>query len=58
VQRVFEQGKTRFYDYISDKTTSIVNLYNKKSGRSAAAVFNETYPLTEENQIKKRPQSP
>jgi hypothetical protein len=58
VQRVFEQGETRFYDYIADKTTSIVDLYNKKSGTSAAVVFNEINPLTEENQIKKGPQSP
>ncbi len=58
IQRVFEQGETRFYDYISDKITSIVDLYNKKSGVSAALIFNTTNPLTEINQIKKGPQSP
>ena len=58
VQRVFEQGETRFYDYVSDKITSVVDLYNKKSGTNAVLVFDTVNPLTEENQIKKGPQSP
>ena len=58
VQRIFEQGETRFYDYVSDKITTVVDLYNKKSGTSTALVFDPTNPLTEDNQIKIGPQSP
>ena len=58
VQRVFEQGETRFYDYISDSITTVIDLYNKKSGTNAASIFDISNPLTEENQIKKGPQSP
>ena len=58
VQRVFGQGETRFYDYISDSVTTVIDLYNKKSGTNAASIFDISNPLTEENQIKKGPQSP
>ncbi len=58
VQRVFEQGETRFYDYIADKIATVTDLYNKKSGTHAALVFDKNNPLTEENKIKKGPQSP
>ena len=58
VQRVFEQGETRFYDYISDSIITVIDLYNKKSGTNAASIFDIFNPLTEENQIKKGPQSP
>ena len=58
VQRVFEQGETRFYDYVSDRIISVVDLYNKKSGTNAALVYDVSNPLTEENKIKKGPQSP
>jgi Protein of unknown function (DUF3800) len=58
VQRVFEQGETRFYDYIADKITTVTDLYNKKSGTHAALVFDKNNPPTEENKIKKGPQSP
>ena len=49
VQRVFEQGETRFYDYVSDKITMVIDLYNKKSGTNAAIIYDSSNPLTELN---------
>ena len=57
VQRVFETGETRFYDFISKKIERVVDLYNKKGGIAAALTFDRQNPLTEANKII-GPQSP
>ncbi len=58
VQRVFEQGETRFYDYVAGKISTVTDLYNKKSDTGVAWVFDINNPLTEANKIKIGPQSP
>ena len=57
VQRVFETGETRFYDFISNKIERVVDLYNKKGGIAAALTFDRHNLLTETNKIV-GPQSP
>ncbi len=57
VQRVFETGETRFYDFVSPKISRVLELYNKKGGTSATLSFDRQNPLTEVNKIV-GPQSP
>lgn len=57
VQRVYQQGETRFYEYLEPKIERIVELYNKKGGTAATLCFDRQNPLTEANKIAS-PQSP
>jgi len=57
VQRVFETGETRFYDFVSPKIGQVLQLYNKKGGTSATLLFDRQNSLTEKNKIV-GPQSP
>lgn len=51
IQRVFEAGETRFYDFVSDKIERVADIYNKKGGIAAALIFDRQNPLTETNKI-------
>jgi len=55
VQRVFEKGETRFYDYMIDKISLVVDLYDDKSFMGSKNYYKKNYPLTEKNKVS--PQS-
>lgn len=53
VQRVFEKGETRFYDYLKDKIELIVDLFGSNAGyQNPANFFSKEKPLTIKNWIK------
>lgn len=54
VQRIFERGETRFYDYICEKISLVVDLYDyqDKTKPKWYNYYDKKNPLTENNQIK------
>lgn len=51
VQRVFEKGETRFYDFLKDKISRVVDLYDKEKYEDWKNYYNPKNPLTAENKI-------
>ncbi len=51
VQRVFEKGETRFYDYLQDKISLVVDLYDSTKFRGNKNYYNKKNPLTINNKI-------
>ncbi len=56
VQRVFEKGETRFYDYIQDKISLVVDLYDSEKYKGNLNYYTKKNPLTVKNKIS--PQLP
>jgi hypothetical protein len=55
VQRVFEKGETRFYDYMTNKISLVVDLYDSDSYENSKNYYKASHPLTEKNKVS--PQS-
>jgi hypothetical protein len=57
VQRILEKGETRFYDFIFDKISLVVDLYDydDKTKPKWYNYYGKNNPLTENNQIKTDP---
>lgn len=51
VQRIFETGETRFYNYMLSKISLVVDLYGSKSNGFNNHYDNNTNPLTEKNKV-------
>ncbi len=51
VQRVFEKGETRFYDYIINKISLVVDLYDSLSYQDNKNYYTLSNPLTEKNKV-------
>lgn len=51
IQRVFERGETRYYDFISDKITSVIDIYEGLKFTKSQIIFSQTNNLTKENMI-------
>jgi hypothetical protein len=51
VQRVFEKGETRFYDYLRDKIRLVVDLYDTANYEGNRNYYNQRNPLTSNNKI-------
>jgi hypothetical protein len=53
VQRVFQTGETRFYDYLIDKIRLVIDLYDYQDTDKPKwyNYYNKNNPLTEENKI-------
>lgn len=53
IQNVFERGNTRFYDYLQDKVSTVIDLYDFESyGRSGwPNYYGPRNPLTAKNKI-------
>jgi len=51
VQRVFEKGETRYYDYLSDKISLVVDLYDSKKYVGNRNYYTKENPLRAENKI-------
>jgi len=55
VQRVFEKGETRYYEYLKDKISLVIDLYDTKNYKDFKNYYTQKNPLTKEN--KKNPSS-
>lgn len=51
VQRVFEKGETRFYEYICSKIGLVVDLYDRKNYDQWKNYYTSENPLTEKNKV-------
>ena len=51
VQRVFERGDTRFYDFVRDRISLVVDLYDAENYEGSRNYYNPRRPLTAENKI-------
>jgi hypothetical protein len=52
VQRVFEKGETRYYDFISEKISLVVDLYDSEKFKGSKNYYTKRNKLTKENLIK------
>jgi hypothetical protein len=55
IQRVFERGETRYYEYLKDKI-SVIDLYDTENAATGRNIYTSENPLTGE--IKKAHQQP
>ncbi|HWF20286.1 MAG TPA: hypothetical protein VG754_13535 [Verrucomicrobiae bacterium] len=51
VQRVFEKGQTRFYDYLGEKIRLVVDLYDAEKYAGNRNYYDHQNPLTVQNKI-------
>ncbi len=51
VQRVFEKGQTRYYDYLRDKIRVVVDLYDSAKYEGNKNYYDRKNPLTAQNKI-------
>jgi hypothetical protein len=52
VQRVFERGETRYYDFMKDKISVIVDLYDKENYANYGNYYSPKKPITAANMFK------
>jgi len=52
IQRVFEKGELRYYDYISNKISLVVDLYDFEKYKGSKNYYSEKNKLTKDNYIK------
>ena len=52
VQRVFERGETRYYDFISEKVSMIIDLYDSEKYEGNQNYYGRKRKLTSGNLIK------
>jgi hypothetical protein len=48
---VFERGETRYYNYISDKISLVVDLYDLEHYTNSGNYYTEKHPLTPINKL-------
>lgn len=51
VQRVFERGETRYYNFVSDKISLVVDLYDSGHYINSGNYYSEKHPLTPINKL-------
>jgi hypothetical protein len=51
VQRVFEQGEVRHYNYLADKIRLVVDLYDREKYEGSRNYYDKKNPLTAENKL-------
>jgi hypothetical protein len=54
IQRVFEKGETRYYDYVSNKISVVWDLYDFAGAVSGKNYYSKNRKLTEENCINEK----
>jgi len=52
VQRVFEKGETRYYDFIVDKISLVIDLYDSEKYEKSGNYYTRKKPLTKQNYLK------
>jgi hypothetical protein len=51
VQRVFESGEVRYYDYLADKIRVVVDLYDRAKYEGSRNYYSKRNPLTAQNKL-------
>lgn len=51
IQRIFEKGETRFYEYLMPKISLVVDLYDTENYQGWKNYYNAKNPLTQKNKI-------
>ncbi len=51
VQRVFERGETRYYDYLQKQIRLVVDLYDRENYKKSGNYYGRKNPLTPKNRI-------
>jgi hypothetical protein len=51
VQRVFEQGDMRYYNYLADKIRLVIDLYDRRKYEGSKNYYDKKHPLTPENKL-------
>ncbi len=51
IQRVFEKGEMRYYDFISDKMSLIIDLYDFENYKNSKHYYTRKNPLTKLNKL-------
>lgn len=51
LQRVFERGETRYYDFIADKVPVVIDLYDQENYENWGNYYGNKRPLTAKNKI-------
>jgi hypothetical protein len=51
IQRVFEKGETRYYDFIKEKVSLVVDLYDIENYKDGKNFYSPKRPLTGKNKI-------
>ena len=51
IQRVFEKGETRYYDFVKEKISLVVDLYDIDKYEGFKNYYTPKNPLTAENKI-------
>lgn len=51
VQRVFEKGQTRYYDYLGEKILSVIDLYDSERFGENKNHYDQKNPLTSQNKL-------
>ena len=51
VQRVFERGEMRHYEFIRDKIALVVDLYDSEHYAGGGNYFTREHPLTTQNKL-------
>lgn len=51
IQRVFENGETRYYDYLQQKIRLVVDLYDSANYAGARNYYDRKHPLTSANKL-------
>jgi len=51
VQRLFEKGETRYYDFVKEKVSLVVDIYDSAKYKDFKNYYSPKHPLTAENKI-------
>jgi hypothetical protein len=51
VQRVFEQGDVRHYNYLAEKIRLVVDLYDRQNYEGSGNYYDRRNPLTAKNKL-------
>lgn len=52
IQRLFERGETRYYNFLKDKISLVVDLYDTANYANSGNYYTEKKPLTKANMLK------
>ena len=52
IQRVFEKGEVRYYDYISEKVSLVIDLYDSSKFKGSQNYYTRKRKLTKDNMLK------
>jgi hypothetical protein len=55
VQRVFERGETRYYEFIREKVALVVDLYDTGNYEGSRNYYTRARPLTAQNKLSPPP---